>query len=162
MALRPAIAAYAAGMFTALAPSLFVAGQIDADTVARAAAHGIRTIINNRPDAEVPGQPTGAAIAAAAAAAGIGYVAIPIDHSGFDAAQIAAMAAALDGPGPHLAFCRSGTRSTLLWALARAAAGDDPAVLARAAGAAGYDLRPVAGLMRQLSPPSASHPEARI
>jgi uncharacterized protein (TIGR01244 family) len=54
------------------------------------------------------------------------------------------MRAAIEGAGgPLLAFCRSGTRSTMLWAIARSRLGDDPDVLAEKAAAAGYDLAPV-------------------
>ena len=50
------------------------------------------------------------------------------------------MRAALDGAGgPVLAYCRSGTRSTLLWALAEASAGGDPDAIILAAHRAGYD-----------------------
>ncbi|QMW22932.1 TIGR01244 family sulfur transferase [Sandaracinobacteroides saxicola] len=139
-------------MFIPLTPTVAVAGQIAPDDVAAAAARGITRIINNRPDGEQPGQPSGAAIAAAAAAAGLGYTAIPVDHSGFSREQVDAMIAALASGEPTLAFCRSGTRSTLLWALARAAQGDDPAALAETAAAAGYDLRPIMPLLHQLQP----------
>ena len=49
--------------------------------------------------------------------------------------------------GKVLAYCRSGTRSTLLWALARASRGDHPAVLSEQAADAGYDLSPVTAMM---------------
>ena len=49
--------------------------------------------------------------------------------------------AALAKPGPHLAFCRSGTRSTNLWAATRALDGGDRAEIAAKAGTAGYDVR---------------------
>ena len=52
--------------------------------------------------------------------------------------------------GKILAYCRSGTRSTLLWALARAAKGDHPAVLSEQAADAGYDLSSVAAMMDML------------
>ena len=85
---------------------------------------------------------------AAARAAGLGYVAIPITHAGFSESQVAAMGEALEqAPGPVLAFCRSGTRSTFVWALARARAGDDPMELAGKAAAAGYDLGPIRALL---------------
>lgn len=128
-------------MFRPLDPSISVFGQIEAEDVADAKAQGFTTIVNNRPDGEQPGQPTGAGIEAAARAAGLDYVAIPVDHSGFAEWQIAAMAEALEkADGPVLAFCRSGTRSTFLWALARHRLGDDgEALIAKAAGA-GYDL----------------------
>jgi len=58
------------------------------------------------------------------------------------------MAEALDSAqGPVLAYCRSGTRSTLLWALARAKAGDNPSVIASKAAAAGYDVSPIRQLI---------------
>jgi uncharacterized protein (TIGR01244 family) len=53
------------------------------------------------------------------------------------------MAEALGEEGELLAFCRSGTRSTFLWALARSAQGVPAEELAEAAAAAGYDLRPI-------------------
>ena len=67
---------------------------------------------------------------------------------GFTPTQIDAMATALaEAGGPVLAFCRSGTRSTLLWALARGRDGGDPAALAATAAAAGYDLSPIRSLI---------------
>ncbi len=81
------------------------------------------------------------AIAAAAEAAGIAYRAIPVTHSGFSGNQVEAMAAALTAAaGPVLAYCRSGTRSAHLWALARARMGDDPGELTAKAARAGYDI----------------------
>jgi len=131
-------------MFRTLDDSISVFGQIEPEDVAAAKEQGFTTIVNNRPDDEQPGQPAGAAIEAAARDAGLGYVAIPIDHSGFSEWQVAAMADALQkADGPVLAFCRSGTRSTYLWALARHSLGDDgEALIAKAAGA-GYDLSPI-------------------
>lgn len=128
-------------MFRKLDDSISVDGQIGPDQIADAKAQGFVAIINNRPDDEQPGQPAGAEIAAAAQAAGLAYTAIPIDHSGFRPDQVAAMAAALDAAGgPVLAFCRSGTRSTWAWALARAQAGGDVETLIAKAAAQGYDL----------------------
>jgi uncharacterized protein (TIGR01244 family) len=103
---------------------------------------GVRLLVNNRPDGEAPDQPSSAEIEAAARVGGLGYRHIPI-AGGFPAAQVEAMADALDH-GPVLAFCRSGTRSTFLWALARASRGADASALIRQAAAAGYDLRPLA------------------
>lgn len=132
-------------MFRKLNDKMLVAGQIIPEDVAQAAGLGVRLIINNRPDDEAADQPSGASIKAAAEAVGLGYVAIPVTHAGISPPQIEAMGDALSSAeGPVLAFCRSGTRSTLLWALARARAGEDPARLAEMAGAAGYDLTPIA------------------
>jgi uncharacterized protein (TIGR01244 family) len=131
-------------MFRKIDETISVAGQITPDDVTAAAAQGFTFVINNRPDDEQMGQPSGAEIAAAAAAAGLGYRAIPITHAGFSEDQVTTMRAALEAAdGPVLAFCRSGTRSTFVWALARARMGDAPDVLAARAAAAGYDLSPV-------------------
>ena len=135
-------------MFRKLDESISVFGQIGPDDVTEAARQGYTTIINNRPEGESPDQPAGATIAAAAAAAGLDYKAIPIDHSGFGPAQIDAMAAALNAaPGPVLAFCRSGTRSTFLWALASAKQGAEGNALIKKAAAQGYDLSPIRGAL---------------
>lgn len=127
-------------MFRRIDDRLLVSGQILPEDVAEAAAQGVTMIVNNRPDGEQPGQPAGSAIEAAAREAGVGYRHIPVS-GGLSPEQVEAMQQALDeAEGQVLAFCTSGTRSTYLWALARARAGEEPdAIVARAA-AAGYDL----------------------
>ena len=138
-------------MFRTLDETIMVAPQIGTDAVAEAVGMGVTLIINNRPEGESDDQVPGAEIEAAARAAGIDYVAIPITHSGFSEQQVAAMSDALENAtGRVLAYCRSGTRSTLLWALAQSALGEHPAILAEKAANAGYDLAPVAPLMEIL------------
>ena len=138
-------------MFKTLTDTMLVASQICVDDIARASALGVTTIINNRPDGESPDQTAGAEIAAVATAAGIAYVAIPVTHAGFSMPQIKAMAAAMTATkGKVLAYCRSGTRSTNLWALAQAGSGVDPEQLSRAAASAGYDLAPLRTMMDML------------
>jgi uncharacterized protein (TIGR01244 family) len=135
-------------MFRKLDEAVSVAGQITVDDIAEAARQGFVAIVNNRPDDEQPGQPSGAEIEAAAKANGLSYRAIPITHAGFSTNQVDAMVEALGAAaGPLLAFCRSGTRSTLVWALARGRMGDDPASLSAKAEAAGYDLTPVTAFL---------------
>lgn len=127
--------------FRRLNSQFLAAPQISVADVALAAAEGVVMIINNRPDGEEPDAPQGAEIAAAAAAAGVAYVAIPITHSGFSHTQIDALGDAMGrAEGPILAYCRSGTRSTNLWALACARMGADADDLCAKAAAAGYDL----------------------
>jgi uncharacterized protein (TIGR01244 family) len=138
-------------MFRALTDTMFVAPQIDAKAVLEAKAQGIALIINNRPEGESDDQVAGAKIEAAARAAGLDYVAIPITHSGFSQPQVDAMVTALKAArGPVLAYCRSGTRSTLLWALAEAKEGGDPESLSEIATEAGYDLAPIRPLLDML------------
>ena len=138
-------------MFRSVTNDLMVSPQIGLDAVAEAKALGVTLIINNRPEGESEDQVPGADIEAAAQAAGLKYVAIPITHSGFSQPQVEAMVAALKGAdGKVLAYCRSGTRSTLLWALAESAQGGDPDSLTNMAAKAGYDVAPVRPLMDML------------
>ncbi|MFT4054900.1 MAG: TIGR01244 family sulfur transferase [Novosphingobium sp.] len=138
-------------MFRQITETVFASPQIDVAMIAEAKALGIVRIVNNRPEGESEDQTPGDAIEAAAREAGIDYVAIPVTHAGFSQAQVDAMEQALNVEGPVLAYCRSGTRSTLLWALARAKAGDSPAVIASKAAGAGYDVSPVRQLIEMLS-----------
>ncbi|MBW8840396.1 MAG: TIGR01244 family phosphatase [Sphingomonadales bacterium] len=131
--------------------SISVAPQISVEDVAAIKAAGFTGIINNRPDEEEAGQPEGDAIRDAALAAGLSYAAIPITHAGFSYPQIEAMAEVLAGAdGPVLAFCRSGTRSCNLWALAQARNGADPDELIAKGAGAGYNLDGLRPLLDQL------------
>ncbi len=126
-----------------------VAGQIAPDDVAGLAAEGVTMIVNNRPDGEDQGQPTSAEIEAAAAAAGIGYRHVPIAR-GLGPSDIEAMRGAMHeaAGGKLLAFCRSGNRSTLAWAVAKSEDGMPRAEIERCVAAAGFNLGPVAHLLR--------------
>lgn len=139
-------------MLKPLTDAIYVAPQIDTATVAEAKGLGVTLIVNNRPEGESADQTPGDAIAAAAEAAGIGYVAIPVTHAGFSPWQIDALDEALgeNGDGKVLCYCRSGTRSTLLWALARARAGDDTDDISDIAATAGYDVTPIRQIMDAL------------
>ena len=138
-------------MFRKLTDGVYASPQITLDDIAEAAAMGVKLIVNNRPEGESDDQVPGTEIEAAAHAAGMDYVAIPVTHSGFSETQVVAMAKALDGAeGPVLAYCRSGTRSTLLWALSEASQGGDPDALTNMAAKAGYDVSPVRPLMDML------------
>ena len=137
--------------FRKLSDTMFASPQIGLDDVAIARDMGVALIVNNRPEGEGPDQVPGDEIEAAARAAGIDYLAIPITHAGFSHPQVTALADALDKTnGPVLGYCRSGTRSTLLWALARASIGESPDAIAAAAAAAGYDVGPVRPAMDAL------------
>ena len=126
-----------------LTDKVLVAGQIEPDEIGALAEAGVKLIVNNRPDGEAPGQPPGADIAAAAAAAGVAYLDLPVaGQIGPD--QVEALAASLEeAEGTTLLFCRSGTRSTWLWALAEAHRGAEAETLVVQAAGAGYDLRPL-------------------
>lgn len=139
-------------MFRRLNDHMFVSPQIGLTEVAEAAEQGIVMVINNRPEDESDDQVPGPEIEAAAKAAGMAYVAIPVTHAGWSEGQVRAMATALaQAQGPVLAYCRSGTRSTLLWALAEASTGASPHALTAAAAQVGYDLAPIRALIDMLS-----------
>ena len=139
-------------MFRTIDETMLVAGQIAPEDLAEAKAQGVAFVINNRPDHEQPGQPTSAEMEAAARALGLGYVHIPVSPAGLLREQVDQMAAALAEPGRKLAFCRSGTRSTNLWSLARGVAGDEPAEIAAKAANAGYDVSGLIPMIESLRP----------
>lgn len=123
-----------------LSTNYAVSPQIDAADVVAIARAGFKTIICNRPDMEVPPSHHATVIEAAAKDAGIAFVTIPVTHQGMNLEMIEAQKAAMDGSeGPTLAYCASGTRSSIVWALGQA--GEMPAddILAATA-AAGYEL----------------------
>ena len=138
--------------FRRLSESVMASPQISLDDIEMAHAQGVTLIICNRPDEEEPGQLDSALIRQAAEKKGIEYLSIPITAGQFREPQVEAMADALSSTdGKVLAFCRSGTRSTLLWALAEASIGADPDMLAQQAQAAGYDVSPVRPVMDMLA-----------
>jgi uncharacterized protein (TIGR01244 family) len=138
--------------FRQVVASFWASPQISLADVAQAEAQGITLIINNRPEGEADDQVPGAAIESAARAAGLDYLAIPVSHAGFSEAQVEAMAEALaQAAGPVLAYCRSGTRSTLLWSLAQAKGGRAPDAIAADAARAGYDVAPIRSLLEMLA-----------
>src|ERR1700758_5450442 len=125
----------------ALAPGVSVAGRLDRADIDALAAAGVRTIINNRPDGEDPGQLPAAEARRIAEAHRIAYHHIPITAATLSRADVDAFAAVLrDGPTPVVAHCRTGTRSALLWALARLREGADPFSLVAEAARYGIDI----------------------
>ena len=126
--------------FKSLTPSLSVSPQLSEADVAQAARDGFRAIIDNRPDGEEPGQLSAADMQAFAAGHGMGFAHVPAIAGKIGDAEVARMADALARlDGPVLAYCRTGTRSTTLWALSQAGARPADSIIATAADA-GYDL----------------------
>lgn len=138
--------------FRQVTPTFWASPQIGLEDVREAHAQGFALIVNNRPDGESEDQVPGEAIAAAAAELGLGYFAIPVTPAGFSEDQVTAMRTLLqEAEGPVLAYCRSGTRSTLLWSLVQAANGRDPDVISAEAAGAGYNLAPVRSIIDRLA-----------
>ena len=136
-------------MYRQLDDRTLVSGQIGPDDVPALKDLGVTLIINNRPDNEDAGQPEGDDIEAAARAAGIDYRHVPIAR-GLGPSDIDSMREAIKsaGQGKLLAFCRSGNRSALAWAVARSEDGVPRSELDRMANEAGFDLGPVSHLLR--------------
>lgn len=100
-----------------ITPDYAVSPQISIDDVAEIKQAGFRSVICNRPEGEDPGQPSVASIKAAVEAAGLAFRWIPVVSGQMTAENVADQAAALDEiEGPVLAYCRSGTRCTNLYA----------------------------------------------
>ncbi|WP_299642935.1 TIGR01244 family sulfur transferase [Devosia sp.] len=126
-----------------------VSPQISPEDIPAIKAQGFVAIINNRPDGESPDQPSGATIEQAAHAAGLAYHFIPLGREGVSPEMVAETKEVLEGStGPVFCYCRSGTRSTTLWALSQA--GKAPASeIISAAAHAGYDMSHLAGHLSQ-------------
>jgi uncharacterized protein (TIGR01244 family) len=143
--------------FRELSDNFLASPQIAPSDLEAAKAQGVALIINNRPDGEEAGQIEGAAIEQAARDLGLDYLAIPVTSAGFSQPQFEAMSAAIaklgkDNPqAKTLAFCRSGTRSTLLWSLAQASLGAEPEAISASAQKAGYDVSPVRPAMDMMA-----------
>ncbi|MFL6720473.1 MAG: TIGR01244 family sulfur transferase [Sphingomonas sp.] len=135
-------------MIRQLDDKTLVGGQIAPEDVAGLArVHGVTMLVNNRPDGEEPGQPLAGDIEAAAAEAGIAYRFVPILR-GIGPADVEAMQEAMReaGDGRMLAFCRSGSRSALTWALAQCEEGEPAEDVQRKVIDAGFDPSPIAHL----------------
>lgn len=120
--------------------TLSVSPQITVADVAEIARLGYKTLVANRPDQEEPGQPAMAEIEAAAAQHGLAWVYLPVASGNITDQDVENFAPMIQqAEKPVMAFCRSGTRCTVLWALS-AAREQDPREILSSAHQAGYDL----------------------
>lgn len=123
-----------------ISPSFSVTSQLTIKDLGLASSQGFKTIINNRPDGESDDQPSSKEFEHAAQELGLEYLHVPVVSGKISDTDIEAFSEALGNVmGPVLAFCRTGTRSTSLWALSQAKRLDATAILA-AAEEAGYNL----------------------
>jgi len=126
---------------------VLVSGQIHPDEVAALVSEGITMLVNNRPDGEEPGQPLGVEVEEAARAVGLDYRSIPIIR-GIGPADAEAMQEAIKSAGGKLlALCRTGTRSSLAWALAKNDEGMPREEIEARLRSAGVDPTPIAHLL---------------
>jgi uncharacterized protein (TIGR01244 family) len=140
-----------APQLVSLAPGLSVTGRLDRPDIEALAHAGVRTIVNNRPDGEDPGQLPAAEARRLAEALGIAYHHIQITAATLSRGDVDAFAATLrDAPAPVVAHCRSGTRSTLLWALSQMREGAEPLRLVAEAARLGIDIASLPALAARL------------
>ncbi len=120
-----------------------VSPQIAPEDVAAIKAAGFATVVCNRPDAEIPLEVQADAIRAAVEAAGLSFVMNPLSHGSLSMDHVETQGRALAASdGPVFAYCASGNRSAILWALSQAGAVPTDDLIA-AGGRAGYNLEPV-------------------
>jgi len=99
-----------------------VAGQLAPENMKQLADAGFKSVINNRPDGEEPAQPPAAQMQAAAEAAGLQYVYLPVGAAyPAENAAVTLRAELARLPRPILAYCRSGARSQTVYSMAKAA-----------------------------------------
>lgn len=124
-----------------LADDLYVLPQIGTGDLDQLSRLGFRSIISNRPDAEAEDQPTFSEISREAHRNGMEVRYIPVIANQIGDEDISAFRSALRAlPKPILAYCRTGTRSTYLWALSEASRRPIDEIASRAS-SAGYDLK---------------------
>jgi sulfide:quinone oxidoreductase len=137
-----------------LTEDLTVAGQIDPAEIPALAAQGIRAIICNRPDGEAPGQPPFSTVERAAAEAGIKAIHLPVVSNTISQEDAISFGEALEElPKPVLAYCRSGTRSAVLWSLSEASGGRPVQEILSMAAHAGYDLSALSPRLEKIQRP---------
>ena len=123
-----------------ITPRYAVSPQISAEDVPALKADGITTVICNRPDAEVPPSHQADAIAEAVRAAGLTFELMPLTHQTMTPENVRRHADLIDAaPGAVLAYCASGTRCSVVWALGQAGQQSSDDILSAVA-KAGYDL----------------------
>ncbi len=129
-----------------ITPAFAASPQIDPADAAAIKAAGFVTVICNRPDAEVPPSLQADAMRAAIEAEGLTFVVNPVTHQGLNPQMVEVQKQAA-ASGKTLAYCASGTRSTIVWALGQAGVQSADEIIAAGANA-GYDL---SGLRDRLS-----------
>jgi len=130
---------------------LAVSPQISVADVHEIAAQGFKGIVCNRPDGESGDQTGYGEIEAAARAKGLEIVWQPVISGQMSDEEGVKFGEIVDGlPGPVLAYCRSGTRCIMLWALSQAEK-QPTAEIVRKAAAAGYDLSALAPRIEHLA-----------
>lgn len=134
-----------------IASYLYVSSQLDERFAKRAAQYEIKTVICNRPDDEEPNQPDFETVKGWLQKYGIEHVIyMPVTMDGIDDASLAEFQEAVaNSPAPIMAYCRSGTRSAMMWALNQTKRGVEVNSLIKAAELANVDLTPYRSILEE-------------
>ena len=138
-----------------LTPTYAVSPQIDPADLAAVKAAGYTTVIDNRPDGEIPSHLQTAVMKAAAEELGLAFVANPVIPGGLTMENVRIQSQTIaDAPGPVFAYCASGNRCSVVWALVNAGtrSTDD---LIRVPSKYGYNLEPLRGQIDALAADAA-------
>ncbi|MCF2904276.1 TIGR01244 family sulfur transferase [Octadecabacter sp. CECT 8868] len=134
-----------------LTPAYAVSPQINPEDLPAIAAAGYTTVINNRPDEENPPSHQNEAMKKAAKDAGITLVTLPVSHATLTLETVAAQKEAIAAStGPVLAYCASGNRCTIVWALGQAGQIETDEIVQIAANN-GYNLNQLRGQLDMLA-----------
>ncbi len=145
-----------------LSAALFVAPQVTIADLPSIKEQGFKAIICNRPDGEAGDQPTFDEIKRAAQKLGLEARYLPVVAGKVSDPEVAAFREALtESPGPVLGYCRTGTRTTMLWSLAQAGTQPLANILATAK-AAGYDMGGVARRIANGGKTPTDQPDAKF
>ncbi len=134
-----------------LTDSYAVSPQITPEDVAEIVQAGYATLVCNRPDGEIPPELQASAIRSAAEAAGLRFVENPVVGGAITLDNVSEQGRAMrESTGPVLAYCASGNRSSIVWALAQAGARPTDELIAIPA-RHGYALEPFRQTIEQLA-----------
>ena len=131
---------------------IHVTEQISPQSIAALKQQGIQTVIDMRPDGEVPEQPPSALIEKEVQSAGMKFSYIPVQHGEIGEASVTALQNVLaKSEGPILMYCRSGSRAARTWSLVEAArpGGLDAETILAAVKAAGLKADDLEANIRQ-------------
>lgn len=128
-----------------IADYLYVSKQLDERIAKRAAQYEIKTVICNRPDGEEEGQPSFETVKEWLNKYGIeNVIYMPVVMNDIDDNALEEFKQAVaKSPAPILAYCRTGTRSSMMWALNQVKRGVEVNSVIKAAELANINLEPL-------------------
>ena len=129
-----------------------VSQQIEPHEIAEIAEKGFVKIICNRPDVEVPDSYSSKVMAKLATEVGIDFEVLELTHQTMTIENVKKQREFfINADGPVLAYCASGTRCSVIWAMGEAISGTEISVILEKTQSAGYDLTGLQPTLQNLS-----------